>query len=617
MAAQGFTIADLTHPIYEHSLPEWQKWRDVYIGGYYFINKYLQQYSTREDAGTFERRKMMTYNPAFAKSAVNEIKNAIFQRLVDISRVGGSDNYQRAVRGEDKGVDLLGSTMNAFLGRRALPELLTMSRVGIFVDMPRLSGITVHDARDKRPYLYIYRAEDIRTWRFDEYDSQSEFSSLLLRDYVFEYDKNLAMPIGETIRYRHMWVEGGKVHCKFYGESGAPVMASGQSFQNPSATKSAEEVTKKLRGEEDQPQYVEEEEIVLDIPRIPFVVLELSNSLLVDVANYQIALLNLASSDLAYVLQANFPFYTEQYEPRTQSAHIRPAGDDGGTSGDAGRGKVEEVRVGISRGRRYPKGLDRPGFIAPPTDPLKASIDKQEQMKAEIRQLVHLAVANLQPRDASAESKGMDNQGLESGLSYIGLELEHAERRIANYWAMYEKSKPATVRYPEKYSLRSEGDRREEAKELSALLLTVPSDTYRKEVCKRIVEVMLANKVSNDTLDEIRKEIDDSDGVTAEVDVIAKHVEIGILDLELASRLCGYPEGTVEKASKDHTDRLTRIAQSQSAKSNTVVPDGQGKARGLPDLDGQAGATGSKEKQASKDTTGDGSVTDKVRGEGQ
>ena len=33
----------------------------------------------------------------------------------------------------------------------------------------------------------------------------------------------------------------------------------------------------------------------------------------------------------------------------------------------------------------------------------------------------------------------MDNQGLEAGLSYIGLLLESAERQIAEIWAAYEE----------------------------------------------------------------------------------------------------------------------------------------------------------------------------------
>ncbi len=43
---------------------------------------------------------------------------------------------------------------------------------------------------------------------------------------------------------------------------------------------------------------------------------------------------------------------------------------------------------------------------------------------------MNLAVSSLAVR-ASAESKAMDNQGLEAGLSYIGLLLDIAERQIA------------------------------------------------------------------------------------------------------------------------------------------------------------------------------------------
>ena len=547
----------------------------------------MRRYSVREAPIEFEARKEITYNPAFAKSALYEIRNSIFQRMSEISRVGGSDSYQNAVAGKDQGVDLLGSTMTSFLGRKALGELLTMARVGIFVDMPALSGITIADNLGKRPYLYIYKAEDIRTWRFDEYDSQSEFSSLLLRDYIFEFDEERGLPIGERVRYRHLFVsdEDNKVHCQFYGETGNPVAAN-QGFQVP--------VPSQVK--EPESEWGVEEEVILNIDRIPFVVLELSDSLLTDVANYQIALLNLASSDLSYVLQANFPFYTEQFEPRAGSQFVKSGVND----------SAEQIAVGTSKGRRYPKGLERPMFIAPPTDPLQASMKKQEQMKAEIRQLVHLSVANLQPRDASAESKGMDNQGLESGLSYIGLELEHAERRIADYWAMYERGNAATVRYPEKYSLRTEEDRRAEAKELTDLLSTVPSETYRKEVCWRIVEVMLGNKLSTERLDAIRKEIDNAVGITAAVDVIAKHVEIGILDLELASKLCGYPSDTVAKAADDHAERLARITAAQAPPNMA--------ARGVSDLDAAPAGGGSAEKVVSKDTTEDGVVSDKVRG---
>ena len=118
------TVATITHPYYGEKFSDWEKWRDVYEGGQHFIDRYLKPFSTREGDAAFKRRKEVTYNPAFAKEAVNEIKNSIFQRLTDISRVGGSESYRRAVEGKDGGVNLLGESMTSFIGRRILPELL-------------------------------------------------------------------------------------------------------------------------------------------------------------------------------------------------------------------------------------------------------------------------------------------------------------------------------------------------------------------------------------------------------------------------------------------------------------------------------------------------------------
>src|SRR5690606_25812922 len=131
---------------------------------------------------------------------------------------------------------------------------------------------------------------------------------------------------------------------------------------------------------------------------------ELSQSLMTDISRYQIALLNLASSDINYALKANFPFYTEQQDFRTGS-HFNQAGDvEEGTDG-----KGKEVIVGVTSGRAYPIGTDRPGFIHPSSEPLKVSMEKQEQLKAEIRQLIGLAISSLSPtKQSSAESKAMD-----------------------------------------------------------------------------------------------------------------------------------------------------------------------------------------------------------------
>ena len=78
----------------------------------------------------------MTPIPKFAEAAINDIRNAIYQRMRDITRKGGSKAYQYAVNGNNLGVDHRGATMNAFIGVKVLTELLVMGRVGVFVDAP-------------------------------------------------------------------------------------------------------------------------------------------------------------------------------------------------------------------------------------------------------------------------------------------------------------------------------------------------------------------------------------------------------------------------------------------------------------------------------------------------
>src|SRR5690606_13050663 len=99
-------ITAVRHPFYAAKSIEWEKWRYVYNGCEDFINKYLEKFSSRDDAGDYSRRKRLTPTPNFAKAAVNDVKNSIFQRLTDVNRRDGSDSYQTAIRGDAYGVDL-------------------------------------------------------------------------------------------------------------------------------------------------------------------------------------------------------------------------------------------------------------------------------------------------------------------------------------------------------------------------------------------------------------------------------------------------------------------------------------------------------------------------------
>ncbi len=555
-------ISQVIHPLYRRRELAWHKWRLCFEGGDLFIDEYLQQFSKSEEKEDFAARKRMTYSPSFAKAAIIEVRNSVYQRLADISRSGGSPSYQDAMGGLNGGVDNLGSSMNTFMGTEILEELLVMGRVGIYVDMPPVNGPTMADNTGVRPYLYAYRAEDIRSWADDETPLKNQYKAVLLRDIAYTHDNPLGLPSGETERYRYYWRDdNGDVWVQFYSITGTKIGPDGEPEMGA---------------------------IKLDLKRIPFVTLDLNNSLMCDIANYQIAMLNLASTDMAYATGANFPFYTEQFDSREGASHLKQAGDYSEENIDPEVGGVivddnnvpnndVAIKTGPASGRKYGKGLERPGFVHPSSEPMKASMEKQKQLMMEIRLLINLTIAELQAKGASAESKGLDDRTLESGLSYIGLIMEDGERQVADIWHQYEKSKAEyAIQYPSRYSLRTQADIDAEVKQLKEQLSTVPSITYQRTLAKRIAELLVGHRVTLEDLKKIYSEIDKAKVVVILIEKIEKDVAGGYLDPELAAELRGYPVETVKKA---QTFRIERIKETQLAQTKGA---GFGKAEGAP-----------------------------------
>jgi len=151
-------ISTITHPEYLLKEDDWAEWRYAYSGGKEFREQYLKKFSTREDNTDFTNRKAITPIPSFAKAGINDIKNAIFQRLVEVQRLNGSITYLAAVEGRQGGLTTNGQSMANFIGEDILPELLAMGKVGIYVDMPAEISPTLKDARSQHPYLYAYHA---------------------------------------------------------------------------------------------------------------------------------------------------------------------------------------------------------------------------------------------------------------------------------------------------------------------------------------------------------------------------------------------------------------------------------------------------------------------------
>lgn len=566
-------VTQVRHPDYFSADEDFEKWRICYKAGDAFINRYLQRFSHREGDDNYLLRKEIAYAPAFAKAAINEIRNSLYQRMGEITRLGGPANYQVAVAGYKAGVDLHGSSMNAYIGQDVLTELMLMGKVGIFVDKQQIDDPRLDLNKDKRPYLYYYTRENILSWDSQYAEGEEVYTNLLLRTYVMEYDETTKLPLGYTEYYRHFYL-------------------------NTEGTVSVNDWVDYLDTADGQTKSKIARSYTLNMPEIPFVLMDIGQSLMEDIANYQIGLLNLASSDLNYAVRSNFPFYTEQYDALSEQSYGRrqvlPKVDPNnpqislskldeaqrGTAAAAGTAGInDEVRVGGVAGRKYGKGLDRPEFIAPPSEPLLASMAKQAQMKDELRQVINLAMSNVAPQHASADSKKEDKSGLENGLSGIGLELEYGERRIAKIWSMYEKNKEiAEVNYPRKYDIKSDADRQGEAKSLNELKGAAPSRIFAKEVGKQIAVTMFAGKVRSEVLTNMLKEIDDAKFITSDPEHIKIDVEAGLVSKETASNARGY-DGKTETpiAEAEYTKRMGEIAASQSAATaNKGLPVGGG-----------------------------------------
>jgi len=306
---------------------------------------------------------------------------------------------------------------------------------------------------------------------------------------------------------------------------------------------------------------------------------------------------------LSYAIKSNFPFYTEQFDSRDIAMNMLQSTEGDGTAEVAQTAKTNEIKVGAAQGRRYPKGLERPGFIHPSSEPLTASMAKQKELQDEIRQLCRLAVKSL--ASSGSETKQEDNRSVESGLASIGAQMERGERAIGDAWADYEKGQAPLVKYPKNYTLRTDSERRDEASELEKHITQIPSITMQKVIAKQISEILVGHRVSRETLGTIYSEIDSAEVIVTDPDVVRSDLEAGLVGTALASKLRGYPEGEVELAKIDHAERMARIVKAQGGALNS--------ARGVSD----GAETSVDEKTVSRNTDEDSSTEPKIRGEGQ
>lgn len=555
---------NLLHNLYDAA--DWLEWRICYHGGRLFREEFLEKFD-RETVKDFERRRKLTPIPTFAKREINRVRNSLAQRFPDITRRGGSKVWQDAVTGVQAGVDRRGSTMDAYLAKYIVPEMLVMGKVGVLVDAPVVKSSddrppTLADVpKNFRPYLNYYPVEQMPTLVRADIDSPSDWSAVMIQDLHTSFELRSGVE-KDSRTYRHYWLEperGNLVNVQKLDESGNPI---GDVFES-------------------------------NLDAIPFVLFDIQESLMAEACSYQVTMLNMISADSSYAIDSNYPFLTRQRGNNNAGAWLDGADDD------------KKARTGTNKGLFYDKGLERPGFISPPIQPIKISLELRKELKDEVHQLVMGTLADLG-----------DSEDVDAGLAFIGACLKHSEQRLWDHWTAFEEVDPKrrkvpTISYPTTWSLKTDAERIEEADKILDLQKKIPGMKGKKEAAKSAVDKMYRGKLATETIDAMLKEIDDADYSTSDPDIIEMAKEQGMVDAVTGSLALGFAEGVAEKAKEDQAERAAMITAAQADAA-------EGAARGNPD--GSADPNSNKlAREGEADTTAKlGGEDEKgVRGEGK
>ncbi len=100
---------------------------------------------------------------------------------------------------------------------------------------------------------------------------------------------------------------------------------------------------------------------------------------------------------------------------------------------------------------------------------------------------------------------------------------------------------------------------------LSKIRADIPSLTLKKELTKDMVDTILSQKTSAETIAKIKKEIDDAPVIVVNADKIIADFEAGLVSTKTASIASGYGEDEWEQAQADKQKRLNDLLASQAA----------------------------------------------------
>lgn len=561
------------HPDFIALKDLYARWRLIKTGGDDFITEYLVKRPSEED-DDFTARRLLSWNPAPAHDAVQDTVCALTQRLIaEIQRKGGTSEYQKVIHGLAGGVDLASATMDSFVTRSILPELLFMGRVGVLIDASSEDrGETkANKSENNHPFLSTYSTEDVVNWNY----KNDILSAVLLKETYQKVDNN-GLVESEEDRYRfYTFDDNGVIIVTFHDAEGNQI--------NPDTNEIDETINFPLP----------------KLKKIPFVVFNLSQSLLKNIDKADISILNMESSDVTWLHRGNMGIFTEQNSNLERLGRVYNA--DAEEETDPTLSTPDKKVLSDTTGFTYPPGMDRPGFISPSPEPLQASMQKADQIYRRIQEKLNTDLNDLD--SASAENKAKSGQSRDAGLCAIGQELQQGEAQIAEAYAAFEGTEEiATVLYPVVYELLTIDQRVDRVKRISEVKDDFPSKTMQQAIIVEQVEMLLGSRLPHETKEIIKKEIENAPGTTSDPEILVSMVEAGIMSHKTAAMLMYLPVEDSILATMEHTERLQSIAISQTKGVGALADTNTPEDRKL-------------EKQVSQDPDTNPDGTKKVRGD--
>ena len=507
---------------------ELERWRLIKQGGDAFVSEFLvkKEYETSVD---FAARTLITPDPCTASSAIDDLINTFSARL-DVTRSGGSQEFQQVISGRLGGVDRQGTDMQTFIIRDSLPELCYMS----------MHGWLIHNFEEgdqdefKTPYIIPYRAEDIYNWAY----VNNKLVAVALRSDAAIIDED-GFSTDSVEVFRVFKLVDGKVVTHLENTEGIQV----------------DPVTL-------QPASSEQ---TLNLDEIPFVFVRLPVPLLQRIDKYQIAVLNLQSADIDWLSTGNMTIYVEQTPLHNNLPQVKKPDDP------TAEPIVNQVVIGNKVGRSYAMNAKAPEFIAPPADPIKVSMEKQKDLKDQVKDILKTQLNTMSL--ASSESIDKLSQGLEAGLFVIGVAYLTAEIKFARIFSKYEGKGEDTskIAYPTKYELRTEEARLNKAVELKKIQKSVGSNIAKQHLEVQVIQTLLEGRIPSDQYDAAIAEIMDDTFVIYDAETVINLTEQGIISRALASGAMGAPEADVKTAMDEHLERIKAVQLSQTVGSGAAA----------------------------------------------